>query len=160
MEAYEEQQAKERKMKYKENRDSRENGFQGRRLTRHCDEKYEKKEKTVKSEEPLSEEVIESRRPNLRTRKQKKMNIVILHLLRTPISKLNLSINKYQNLHQTKIAAKSAKSMDKWSVVILAQKCTTLIAWKWQKFLKEIGVASNAWKKCPKNVKQEAESRN
>lgn len=113
MEAYEEQQAKERKMKYKENRDSRENGFQGRRLTRHCDEKYEKKEKTVKSEEPLSEEVIESRRPNLRTRKQKKMNIVILHLLRTPISKLNLSINKYQNLHQTKIAAKSAKSMDK-----------------------------------------------
>lgn len=160
MEAYEEQQAKERKLKHKENRENRENGFQGRRLTRHCDEKYEKKEKTVKSEEPFSEEVIESRRPNLRTRKQKKMNIVSIHLFRNPILKLNLSIKKYQNLHQMKIAAKSAKSMEKWSVVILAPKCITLTALKWQKFLKEIGVASNAWKKCPKNVKQEVESRN
>ena len=77
MEAIEEQEKKEKRQRVRESRDVRENGLQGRRLTRYADERSEKVSKTVEQEEEGSfEEVVECRRPNLRARKQKRMNIV------------------------------------------------------------------------------------
>jgi DNA repair exonuclease SbcCD nuclease subunit len=77
MEAYYEQQQRDKKLKAKETRESRENGGRLRSMTRQVDErteKTEKKSRTIRSES--SSEVIECRRPNLRARKQKRMNIV------------------------------------------------------------------------------------
>jgi len=127
MEAYYEQQIKEQKYRTREGRE------RGRPpLIKHSDRQIDRRVNKPPSTFEESEETPEFRRPNLRKRKQKKMNIVqsaIFRIHRTTtkmrILKLRKAIRKRRKIHPTSSAASSAGSMEKCCAATPAPRCTT-----------------------------------
>jgi len=102
------------------------------RAANHSDRQIDRRVNKPPSTFEESEETPEFRRPNLRKRKQKKMNIVqsaIFRIHRTTTKmrslKLRKAIRKRRKTHPTSSAASSAGSMEKCCAATPVPRCTT-----------------------------------